>query len=127
MTGNFKLGLALLAGIAAGAAAVQGLHAQATPPVYAVIDIASITDAAGYAAIGPKGGPSIAAFGGKFLARTDAITASDGTPPQRFALVAFDSLAKAKAWRASPAMQEIWAIQDKTSKSRIFFVDGMSP
>jgi uncharacterized protein (DUF1330 family) len=120
------LGLALLAGLLAGAAAVQGLHAQASPPVYAVIDIGSITDPAGYGAIGPKGGPSIAPFGGKFLARTDAITASDGTAPQRVAIVAFDSLAKAKAWRASPAMQEIWAIQEKTSKSRIFFVEGMS-
>jgi uncharacterized protein (DUF1330 family) len=118
-------GLALVAGLLAGAAAVHGLHAQTSRPVYAVIDIAAITDPAGYAAIGPKGGPSIAAFGGKFLARTDAITAADGTPPQRIAIVAFDSLEKAKAWRASPAMQEIWAIQEKTSKSRIFFVEGM--
>ena len=117
--------LTLLAGIGLGAAAVQGLHAQATPPTYAVIDIASISDPAGYAAIGPKGGPATAAFGGKFLARTEAITASDGTPPKRIVLIAFDNLAKAKAWRASAAMQEIWAIEDKTSKSRLFFVEGL--
>jgi len=127
MTGKSRAGLALVAGLLAGAATVHGLHAQASPPVYAVIDIATITDPAGYAALVPKGGPSVAAFGGRFLARTDAITASDGTPPQRVAIVAFDSLAKAKAWRASPAMQEIWAIQDKTSKSRIFFVEGLAP
>jgi uncharacterized protein (DUF1330 family) len=120
-----KTGLALVAGLLAGAVAVHGLHAQTAPPVYAVIDIAAITDPAGYAAIGPKGGPSVAAFGGRFLARTDAITAADGTPPRRIAIVAFDSLAKAKAWRASPAMQEIWAIQEKTSQSRIFFVEGL--
>ena len=119
MTGKLIVGLALLAGLLAGAAAVQGLHAQAAPPTYAVIDIASITDPAGYAAIGPKGGPATTAAGGKFLARTDAITASDGTPPRRMAIIAFDSLAKAKAWRASPAMQEIWTIQEKTSTSRI--------
>lgn len=127
MTGKFKLGLTLLAGLLAGATAVEGLHAQATPPTYAVIDIGSITDPAGYAAIGPKGGPATTAAGGKFLARTDTITASDGTPPKRMAIIAFDSLAKAKAWRASPAMQEIWAIQEKTSTSRIFFVEGMTP
>ena len=127
MKGTFKLGLAVLAGLAVGAATVHGLHAQASPPTYAVIDIASISDPAGYAAIGPRGGPSVAAFGGRFLARTDTIAASDGTPPRRIALVAFDSLAKARAWRASPAMQEIWAIQEKTSTSRIFFVEGLAP
>ncbi len=126
VTTKLKTVLTLLAGIAVGAVAVQGLHAQATPPTYAVIDVSSITDPAGYSAIGPKGGPATAAFGGKFVARTDNITASDGTPPRRMIIIGFDSLAKAKAWRASPAMQEIWAIEDKTSKSRIFFVEGMA-
>jgi uncharacterized protein (DUF1330 family) len=124
---NLGTSLALLAGVALGAMAVQGLHAQATPPTYAVIDDSVITDPAGYAAIGPKGGPSVAAFGGKFVMRTDKITASDGTPPQRIIVIAFENLAQAKAWRASPAMQEIWAIQEKTSKSRIFFAEGMTP
>ena len=124
---NFRTSLTLLAGIALGAVAVHGLHAQATPPTYAFIDDSAITDPAGYAAIGPKGGPSVAAFGGKFVMRTDKITASDGTPPQRIIVIAFDNLAQAKAWRASPAMQEIWAIQEKTSKSRIFFVEGLVP
>ena len=123
---KLKTTLTLFAGIAMGAIAVQGLHAQAKPPTYAVIDIESITDPTGYSAIGPKGGPSVAAFGGKFIARTEAIASSDGTPPKRVAIIEFDSLAKAQAWRASPAMREIWAIQDKTSKSRIFFVEGLA-
>jgi len=122
---NLAVAVAAIGGAALGAAGVQGLQAQATPPTYAVIDIDSISDPAAYAAIGPKGGPSVAAFGGRFLARTEAITAADGKPPQRVALVAFDSLAKARAWRASPAMQEIWAIQEKASRSRIFFVEGL--
>ncbi len=32
------IGLSMLAGIALGAAAMQGLHAQAKPPVYTVAD-----------------------------------------------------------------------------------------
>lgn len=91
---NLRTSLALLAGVALGAMAVQGLHAQATPPTYAVIDDSVITDPTGYAAIGPKGGPSVAAFGGKFVMRTDKITASDGTPPQRIIVIAFESLAR---------------------------------
>ena len=121
-----KVTLAIVAGAALGAVAMHGLQAQPKPPVYAVIDIAQITDAAAYAAIGPRGGPSIEAFGGRFLARTDTITASDGTAPQRYALIAFENLDKAKAWRASAAMKEIWAIQEKASRSRIFFVEGIA-
>jgi uncharacterized protein (DUF1330 family) len=124
---NLRTSLALLAGVALGAVAVDGLHAQASPPTYAIIDDSAITDPAGYAAIGPKGGPSVAAFGGKFVMRTDKITASDGTPPKRIVVIGFENLAQAKAWRASHAMQEIWAIQEKTSKSRIFFVEGLMP
>jgi uncharacterized protein (DUF1330 family) len=125
MTFNRATAAALAAGLVLGAAAVHGLHAQAAAPTYAVIDIASITDPAAYATLVPKGGPATAAFGGKFLARTDTIAGSDGTPPQRFILIAFDSLARAKAWRASPGMQEVWATQEKASKSRIFFVEGL--
>ena len=33
----------------------------------------------------------------------------------------------AKAWRDSAAMKEIWAIQEKSSHSRIFFVEGTTP
>ena len=122
-----QVALAMLAGGAVGALVMHGLQAQPRPPVYAVIDIAQITDASAYAAIGPRGGPSIETFGGRFLARTNSITASDGDAPQRYALIAFESLDKAKAWRASPAMREIWAIQEKSSRSRIFFVEGMAP
>ena len=126
MTLKYTTALTLFGGIALGAVAVQGLHAQAAPPTYAIIDVSSIADPAAYAAIGPKGGPATAAFGGKFLARTDSSTASDGPPPKRMIIIGFENLARAKAWRASPGMQEVWAIEEKASKSRIFFVEGMT-
>jgi len=126
MTIKYRAALTLFAGVVLGGVAVQGLHAQVTPPTYAIIDVSSITDPAAYAAIGPKGGPSVTAFGGKFIARTENIAASDGAPPKRMIIIGFENLAKARAWRASPAMQEIWAIEDKVSKSRIFFVEGMA-
>jgi uncharacterized protein (DUF1330 family) len=64
--------------------------------------------------------PSV--FGGKFIVRSDHITASDGTPPKRFVIIAFDS---AKAWDASAAQKEVTAIRMKNSTSRQFFVEGM--
>ena len=39
MKTQYTVGLAMLAGIAIGATAVQGLHAQAKPPVYVVSEI----------------------------------------------------------------------------------------
>jgi uncharacterized protein (DUF1330 family) len=125
MNTRYKIALAMLASAGLGAAAVQGLHAQATPPTYAVVDISSITDPEGFKTLGPKAGPANAAFGGKFIIRTENITESDGTAPKRFVVIAFDSLEKAKAWTASAAQKEVDAIRMKTTKSRVFYVEGM--
>ena len=47
MKTNYKMAIALIAGVAIGGAAVQGLHAQAKPPGYVVID-ANVTNADGF-------------------------------------------------------------------------------
>jgi uncharacterized protein (DUF1330 family) len=117
--------IALAAGAAVGDSVVQGIHAQATPLTYAVVDISSVTDPEGFKALIPKAGPATAPFGGKFFVRTENITASDGTPPKRFVIIVFDSLAKAKAWDASEAQKEVTAIRMKSTTSLQFFVDGM--
>jgi uncharacterized protein (DUF1330 family) len=125
MKTNYKFAIALVAGTVIGGAAIQGLHAQATPPTYAVVDISSITDPDGFKAIIPKAGPAVAAFGGKYIMRTDKITANDGTAPKRFVVIASDSLAKAKAWDASAGQQEVNGILMKNTTSRRFYVEGM--
>jgi uncharacterized protein (DUF1330 family) len=125
MKTRYKLAIAVIAGAAAGGSVVQGIHAQATPPTYAVVDISNVTDPEGFKALIPKAGPATAPFGGKFIVRTENITVSDGTPPKRFVIIAFDSLAKAKAWDASEAQKEVTAIRMKNSTSRQFFVEGM--
>ena len=45
MIAKYKLALAILGAATLGGLAVQGLHAQAKPPVYVVIDIAEVVDA----------------------------------------------------------------------------------
>jgi len=120
------LGLTLLAGVAIGATAVGGLHAQGKPGVYAVVDIAEITDPDTFKTLGPKAGPAMAGLGGQFIVRTENITAASGTPPKRFVVIGFDSLDKAKAWAASPAQKEVDAIREKSTKSREFFVEAFA-
>jgi uncharacterized protein (DUF1330 family) len=125
MKTHYTVALAMLAGVAVGAVAVQGLHAQAKPPTYVVVDISKVTDPEGFKALGPKAGPAMAAFGGKYVIRTENITAVDGTPPNRFVVIGFDSLEKAKAFWASPAQKEVDAIRMKTLQSRVFYAEGM--
>jgi uncharacterized protein (DUF1330 family) len=128
MTTNHKLALTLLAGAALGAAAIQGLHAQAKPPAVVIVDIGDITDPEGFKVIpaSPATSPSgVAAQGGRYITRTDKITAFDGTPPKRFIVIAFDSVEKAQAWNDSASQKEINAIRAKTTKSRSFVVEGM--
>jgi hypothetical protein len=36
MKSNYKVAIALIAGVAIGGAAIQGLHAQATPKAYII-------------------------------------------------------------------------------------------
>ena len=126
----FTLGLAMLAGVAIGAAAVNGLNAQGKPPgVYAVVDIAEITDPEGFKALGQRTNEAAAAvfkdLGGRYIMRTDKITALDGVAPKRFVVIAFDSAEKAQAWNNSLAQKDVNAIRAKTTKSRVFIVEGM--
>lgn len=129
MKTNHKIAFALTAGVVIGGAAIQGLHAQATPPIYAVTEITEITDPEGYKVLttNNKGPEAVAAFGGKYVLRTNNITAIEGmgTPPKRLIIVAFDNMEKAKAWSTSPAEKEIDAIRMKSTKSSRFFVEGM--
>lgn len=120
------LGVTLLAGVAIGATAIGGLHAQSKPGAYAVVDITEITDPETYKTLIPLAGPAMAGTSGQYIVRTDKITAVDGTPPKRFVIIAFDSMEKAKAWSASAAQKEVDAIRQKASKSREFFVEAFA-
>lgn len=85
MKPTYKIAVALAAGIVIGGAVIQGLHAQATPPTYVVVDISAITDAAGFKAIPAKASPaSLAQFGGKYIIRSESAIAIDGPAPKRF-------------------------------------------
>jgi uncharacterized protein (DUF1330 family) len=127
MKTNYKLALTLLAGAALGAAAIQGLHAQAKPPAIIVVDIENVTDPEGFKAVTQRPTASTATVmqGGRYITRTDKITALDGTPPKRSIIIAFDDADKARAWYNSPDQKKINDIRSKTTKSRVFLVEGM--
>jgi uncharacterized protein (DUF1330 family) len=129
MRTHFVVALAMLSGFALGAVAVQGLHAQAKPPTYVVIDITQLTDPEGFKAVpaSPAASPArLAALGGRYLIRSEEVTTLEGTAPKRFVLLAFDSKEKAQGWYNAPDIKEINAIRGKTAKSDVFMVDGVA-
>jgi uncharacterized protein (DUF1330 family) len=67
-----------------------------------------------------------AAAGGRYVVRSQSPIGLDGTPPQRFVLIAFDSPEKAMAWSNSPATKEVTAARIKTTDSLSFMVEGFA-
>jgi uncharacterized protein (DUF1330 family) len=105
MKPHYTIALAMFAGVGLGAAAVQGLHAQAKPPVYSIAEI-DIADQAAYSTYVPKAQAAIRTSGGKFLAAGGTITAVEGEPPKsRVVLQQWDSLEKYQAYRNSAAFK----------------------
>ena len=129
MKPSIKFAVTLFAGLSAGAAAVHVLYAQGTPPSYVVTEIEDITDAAAFSAVTQRPQTDAAAriqqAGGRYVTRTDKITALDGTAPKRIIIIAFDSLEKAKAFNETAGQKEINASRAKNTKSRSFIVQGM--
>jgi uncharacterized protein (DUF1330 family) len=129
MNRKFALGITLLAGIGIGATAVQvqGLHAQGKPLTYVVVAIRKINDADSYKTnVIEKAPAAMANSGGRFVVRTDKITSFDGTPPQRFVLIAFDSPEQAQAWKNSALQKAVDEARSKTTDSLSFMVDGLA-
>ena len=126
MTISYRLALASIASMAVGAAAVTGLKAQVKPPVYVVIDISEMADAAAFAKAASVASPQeLASVGGRYLVRSTKPVALDGSaPPSRFVLVAFDNEAQVTAWRNLPSTKEVNDIRLKVTKSRSFEVEG---
>ena len=128
MTVRYRLALASIAGMAMGAAAVTGLKAQVKPPVYVVIDISEMSDAAAFAKAASAASPQeLASVGGRYLIRSTKPVALDGSaPPSRFVLLAFDNEAQVTAWRNLPSTKEVTDVRLKVTKSRSFEVDGLT-
>lgn len=128
MKKHFGIALAALAGIGIGAATVQGLHAQAKPPAYVVVEIDVTNLDAFLKEYAPIAGNAITAGGGKYLARGGKNVSIDGEPPKpRTVVIAFESLEKAQATFASASYREGRKIGDKYAKFRIWAVEGVTP
>jgi uncharacterized protein (DUF1330 family) len=126
MKTHAAVGLAMLTGFAIGAAAIQGLHAQARPPAYVISEIdVTNPDAYGKEYV-PLAQKALRESGQKVLASGGKTAAISGEPPRsRIVLSVFDNMDKAKAAYTSPDYLEARKVGDKYAKLRIFVVEGV--
>jgi uncharacterized protein (DUF1330 family) len=126
MKTRYTVALAVVVGFGLGALAVQGLHAQAKPPIYYIAEI-DLTDVDAYTKeYAPKAQALIKAHGGRILAAGQKVTAIEGAPPKpRVVVQVWDSMGKIQAWRNSAEFKENRKIGEKYAKFRAFTVEGL--
>ena len=126
MKTRYTVTFAMLAGFGLGAVAVQGLHAQAKPPIYYVAEI-DVTKIDAYTKeYAPLAQASIKAAGGRLLAAGQNVTSIEGAPPtKRVAIQVWDSMDKIQAWRNSAEYKKAREIGNKHAKFRAFTVEGL--
>jgi uncharacterized protein (DUF1330 family) len=116
----------MVAGIGIGAAAVQGLHAQAKPPVYLVTEI-DVSNADAYVKeYAPLAQASIKKAGGKLLAASLNVAKVEGPAPKRVAIQAWDSVEQIEAWRNGADYKDARKIGDKYATFRSYAVPGVA-
>jgi uncharacterized protein (DUF1330 family) len=115
MNPKFKIVLAIVVGAALGAAAVQGLHAQAKPKAY-IVSESEVLDSAAAAAYSPLSQAAQKAAGGRSFRTTGKTIAIVGAAPKRVGLSEWDSLEQAQAWSNSAARKDLAPQRDKAIK-----------
>ena len=126
MKPQIKLAVAIVAGFALGAAAVEGLHAQAkAKPVYVVTEI-DVTNLDAYVKeYAPKAQALIDKSGGKRLAASQNVASFEGQPPaKRVAIQLWESNDQYKAYRNSAGFKENRKVGDKYAKFRTYSVEA---
>lgn len=106
MRASYKLALTLLAGVALGAAAIQGLHAQAKPKVYLVTE-SEVLDAANIASYTADLAAGQKAAGGRALGTRGKIVAVVGEPPKRVGISEWVGLEQVQAWHRSAVYKNL--------------------
>jgi len=127
---RYVMALSVLAGAALGAAAVQGLHAQAKPPAYVIAEI-DVTDQEKFAKeFGPVAVKALAEnnSGYKAVARGGKTVTIEGTPPKnRIVINAFANLDAALAAYSSADYKQARDIGNKYATFRIYATEGVAP
>jgi uncharacterized protein (DUF1330 family) len=92
---------------------------------YMLVDL-TVNDPEGFATYREMVPPTIAAYGGRYLARGGTITPMEGDwDPKRITVLEFPSVERAKEWWDSPEYAEAKALRMRTAETRMIIVEGL--
>jgi uncharacterized protein (DUF1330 family) len=116
MHANYKITLAVVAGAALGAAAIQGLHAQDKLKAYSVTEVELLTPEVQSTYLTAARGAIAAAHGRSLRTLAGRVVPIEGSPPQHLALNEWDSVDDAVAFYQSKAWTDLAPQRDKFEK-----------
>ena len=94
-------------------------------PAYVVVTI-EIKDPATYEEYRKQAPPSIAAYGGRYLARGGALETLEGSwSPRRLVILEFPSVERAKAWWASPEYRQARSLRQSCASTEMIVIEGV--
>lgn len=92
---------------------------------YIIVDV-SITDPEGYEEYRRQSAATVAAYGGRFLARGGAVTMLEGSwSPNRLVVLEFETVERAQQWWSSPEYAAIKPIRQRTTETQMIVVAGV--
>lgn len=94
-------------------------------PAYVINDM-EVTDPVTFDAYRKLSPPTVALYGGRFLARGGATQVLEGHwSPKRLVILEFPSVAQAQAWIDSPEYAPARALRERSSRSNIIVTEGL--
>ena len=122
---HYAVAVAMCIGVALGAVTVQGLHAQAKPPVY-MVAINEVSNQDGYAKqYLPPAQKSIKDHGGVYIAAGPGTQVDGHLPNGRVVILRWDSMEALQSWRNSPDYQAARKVGENFAKYNIIAVNGV--
>jgi uncharacterized protein (DUF1330 family) len=96
-------------------------------PAYVINDM-EITDPQRFEEYKRLSPATVAAYGGRFLARGGAVSTMEGDwQPRRLVMLEFPSMAQAQAWLDSPEYAPARRLRQLSANSRMVVIDGALP
>jgi uncharacterized protein (DUF1330 family) len=94
-------------------------------PAYVVVEI-NVEDPETYERYKQLAPPSIAAHGGRYIARGGATETLEGSwVPKRLVILEFPTAGRARAWWASPEYAEAKRLRQTSAKTEMVLIEGL--
>jgi uncharacterized protein (DUF1330 family) len=94
-------------------------------PAYVILNV-EVTDPERFAEYAKTGAPTVAQYGGRYLARGGrADKLEGGVEPRRVVVIEFETADRARAWWASSEYAGPKAVRQSAARSDVILVEGV--